>query len=599
MAKKILKKIKLNSSLFIYISLALIPLMFVTVFVIQMTSATLSKNSQSLIEYQTNHVVDMFNEETDSLLEVFYSTMTDHTLTSLCSKFSHNQEVEYTISLLKDQFNFYMNLSPTISQCVFISMDGRYTTAQHYRSNTSATEWQNEEYRNSVLTKIIGNGNLSIFPAHEINNSYSSSPVFYVGIPYGNTNKDDKCGVLIFGIQKSFFSSAFFETKSNSGNRLPEILQFAQLILTDQDETIIYASDVSMIGYSLQDYTEKYSLTKTDYVRTKYTIDKTNWAFFSYSPRTIVFASVTKALKLLYILIAIYACFLIYACIVIVSHQNRRIRAIADGIQNFKGNEKGYRIPLFSNEHLNIIITEFNLMADRVSDLTENLKSEQKKNQEEINLRRKAELKTLEAQINPHFLYNTLDTINWMAITNGEMEISTMLGTLGSLLRYSVTNIDSPVLIKAEIEWIKKYLYLQNKRFRDLFTYEIHIAPDVENLTIYKMLLQPLIENSIIHGFAKITTGGFILIEMYPADNRLFISITDNGCGLTPEKLLQFQEMAANPSTYTGKNIGFFNVVSRLRAYYKDQFHIEITSGNGTRITLSIPIDLDQEVEIC
>ena len=591
MIKKVLQKIKLNSSLFIYISLALIPLIFVTAFVIRMTSSTLSENSQALIEYQSNHVVEIFNEETDSLLEVFYSTITDQQLSSLCTKFSHNQDVEYTSSLLKDRFNFYMNLNPTISQCIFISMDGRYTTAQHYRSNTSATEWQDEEYRNSILTKITENGGLTIFPAHKINNSYSSFPVFYVGIPYGTNAAGSNFGVLILGIQKSFFSSAFFETKSDTDSKLPEILQFAQLILTDQDEMIIYASDVSMIGYTLQNYTARYSLSEADYVKTKYNIEKTNWLFFSYSPKTIVFASVEKALKLLYILIAIYACFLIYACIVIVSHQNRRIYMIADGIQNFRGNEKGYHIPLFSNEYLNIIITEFNLMADRISLLTENLKSEQKKNQEEINLRRKAEIKTLEAQINPHFLYNTLDTINWMAIINGEMEISTMLGILGSLLRYSVTNIDSPVLIKAEIEWIKKYLFLQSKRFQNLFTYKIIIEPNIENYTIYKMLIQPLVENSIIHGFDHIKEGGFILIEMWTANSDLFISITDNGCGLSSDKLLQVQELISNPNTYTGENIGFFNVVSRLHAYYKNQFHIDITSGNGTKITFSIPID--------
>ncbi|NCB94145.1 MAG: hypothetical protein EOM40_16540 [Clostridia bacterium] len=589
MIRKFLHKISLNFSLFVYIILALVPIIFVTLFVIRMTSSMLTKNSQDLVEYQTSHVAELLNKETESLLDVFYSTLTNRTLRSLCSSFDKEDNVEYTTSLLKDELNFYMTLNPNISQCVFVSSDNRYTMVQRYRPATSNTEWKEDDYRKNILDTITSTNSLGIFPSREPDSTYDAAPVFYVGIPLKKSAATYTYGVILLGIQKTYFSSAFFETEDTDSDEMPEILQLTQLILADQDDTVIYASDSEMVGHTLTNYTEKNELTSKDYIITKYNIEKTEWSFYSYCPKNIAFRSVTEGIKLIYILVALYGVFLVYACIMIVSHQNKKIRIIANGIQHFQGHEKGYYIPLFSNENLNIIITQFNLMSNRVSTLTANLKDEQMKSQKEMNLRRKAEIKILEAQINPHFLYNTLDTINWMAISNNEMEISTMIGSLGSLLRYSVTNIDSPVLIKAEIEWIKKYLFLQQKRFHSLFTYDLIIDPAVENYTIYKMLLQPLIENSIIHGFSDITEGGYILVKMWTSKAQIYISITDNGCGLEEEKLSQLRSLAQNPNVYFGDNIGFFNVISRLHAYYKDNFDLFIESKKGTQITILLP----------
>lgn len=593
--RKLLHKIRLNQTLFLYLVIALVPLIFVTIFVIRMTTSILTQNSQNLITYQANHVAEVLNDETESLLNVFYSTLSNQELRTLCSRFNKNDNVEYTISQMKETFSFYMTLAPNISQCIFISSDCRYTNIQSYRPLTSNTEWNDDRYREKILKQIVETNSLTLFPANGQDSGYEASPVFYVGIPVNNNVKKYNYGVLIFGIQKSYFKSAFFETENNSQDTRPEILQQGQLILTNQEDTVIYASDSSMRGQTLKNYKEKYGLTEKEYLITKYDINQTNWTFLSYCPKKMAFLSVTTGKTLLYILVFLYSIFLCYTSALIISQQNQKIQKIAEGIQHFKGDEKDYHIPLFSNENLNVIITQFNSMADRVTSLTENLKAEQKKSEMEMNLRRKAEIKILEAQINPHFLYNTLDTINWMAISRNEMEISNMLGALGSLLRYSVTNIDSPVLIKAELEWIKKYLFLQEKRFHALFTYNLEIEPGVENLTIHKMLLQPLIENCIVHGFRDISSGGHIKIQMFTANNNLIITIEDNGGGLSPEKLEELRFMAQNPNSYTGENIGFLNVLSRLHVYFKDKFSFAIESTNGTKISITLPNERSDE----
>lgn len=167
------------------------------------------------------------------------------------------------------------------------------------------------------------------------------------------------------------------------------------------------------------------------------------------------FRDVLEILPWISLFICIYGAAIVYLCTVLVRHQRRQIASVAEGIANFHGYEENYYLQKSKNEDINLIIDQFNTMAEHIYALTQKVELAHKNTEKEMELRRIAEIKTLEAQINPHFLYNTLDTINWIALENNELEISEMLGALGSLLRYSVTNIDMVVLVKAEIEWIK------------------------------------------------------------------------------------------------------------------------------------------------
>lgn len=585
--KQLISKLSRNKSFLTYVILALIPLILVTYFVIHISTSMLLTNSQDLIRYQSSHIVKLLNDESNSLVNLCYSMLTNYDLRNLCIRFERRDNEAYTTALINENLELYMAVDPNICLSMFISSDYRYTLIQQYRSSNNISEWEDPDYRKEIFDQVKENSTVTLFPAQKIDSTYDISPVFYVAVPVRNNVRKYTYGTLILGIQKSYFNSAFFDSDTDDQ---PEIFDLSRLLFVDENNSVVYANDPDLIGKQHKNCISKENLTKENYIVKQYRIDHTNWNLWVYCPKKLAFKSVTKGKILIYALILLYAVFLLYFTVLIISHQNKKIQAVASGIRQFQGDEKDYRIPLFANENLNIIITQFNLMADRVTSLSNHLKMEQEKNKIELNLRRKAELKIMEAQINPHFLYNTLDTINWMAIERNEMEISSMLGSLGSLLRYSVTNIDCPVLIRAELEWIKKYLFLQSKRFQNLFTYQMEIEPGVENLTIYKMLLQPLIENCILHGFCDISEGGNILIKMHTEDSFLIITISDNGCGLSPEKLLELNHMAQNPRVHVTENIGFLNVFRRLHAYYGDRFQFHIQSKNGTEINIFLPL---------
>ena len=129
------------------------------------------------------------------------------------------------------------------------------------------------------------------------------------------------------------------------------------------------------------------------------------------------------------------------------------------------------------------------------------------------------------------------------------------------------------------------------ERFGDLFQYEIQAEPETEYLSIHKMLLQPLVENAVLHGFATFTEGGRIQIVIRRAGEKgLYIEIADNGCGMDREKIAELYECVYHPELYQKSNIGFFNVVNRLNAYYGDRYHITIDShiGEGTKVIIVI-----------
>lgn len=178
------------------------------------------------------------------------------------------------------------------------------------------------------------------------------------------------------------------------------------------------------------------------------------------------------------------------------------------------------------------------------------------------------------------------------AIENDEEEISDMLATLGSLLRYSVSNIESMVCLEAEISWLKKYVFLQRDRFQNSFDCVYDVTEDAMGFPVYKMLLQPIIENTILHAFENVKEGGMINIEAcVRKDGKLEIHIRDNGCGMDTLTLERIRKEIGENGALNSESIGISNVIHRLRIYYQEEADIMVKSklGSGTEFILVIP----------
>ena len=229
----------------------------------------------------------------------------------------------------------------------------------------------------------------------------------------------------------------------------------------------------------------------------------------------------------------------------------------------------------------------FNIMIGKIKELLDS------KIKEQENLK-KAELRALQAQINPHFLYNTLDTIIWMAESKKTDDVVKIVSALSSFFRISLSKGMDWITIGEEVERIRSYLTIQKMRYRDILDFKIVVDEDVSENTILKLLLQPLVENALYHGIKNKRRGGTITVRARRRNrDEVLLEVEDNGIGFMPEKLAQLraelEDTSGDIKLESGFGIG--NVNKRIRLYYGEPYGLSIESeyAAGTCVTLVIP----------
>ncbi len=242
------------------------------------------------------------------------------------------------------------------------------------------------------------------------------------------------------------------------------------------------------------------------------------------------------------------------------------------------------RAALGSLEEINILSRTFNKMSDEIAQLMEKTKQEQK------NLRL-AELKLHQEQINPHFLYNTLDSIVWMAEGGNNKQVVEMTTDLSDFFRTILSNGNDFITIEEEESHIRSYLKIQKIRYEDVLDYEINIAKEIKEKIVLKMILQPIVENALYHGIKNKRGGGTITVKGYLSDNHIVFEVSDNGIGMNEETLQKLREKLEGKSTMEIKQRGGFgmnNVSKRIHMYYGGESNISVTSekNKGTCVTI-------------
>jgi len=237
----------------------------------------------------------------------------------------------------------------------------------------------------------------------------------------------------------------------------------------------------------------------------------------------------------------------------------------------------------------------FNIMIGRIRELLD------AKVKEQENLK-KSELRALQAQINPHFLYNTLDTIIWMAEAQKTDAVIEIVRNLSSFFRISLSKGMDWITVGEEIERTRSYLTIQKMRYRDIMDYKIEVDESTLDCTVLKLILQPLVENALYHGIKNKRSGGTVTVRaMRKNENEVSLEVEDNGIGFTPEKLAKVQEELEDSSGDIRLESGFGidNVNKRIKLYYGKQYGLSIRSEYlvGTCVTLLIPANKNGNAE--
>lgn len=318
----------------------------------------------------------------------------------------------------------------------------------------------------------------------------------------------------------------------------------------------------------------------------------TNWTYVYLLPYQEIFQNtlatrMASALFFLILLIIINVIGLYFANSITRPIQNlsQKMKFVQHGQFDIEGMD---RIPDENCDEVGHLNNDFIVMVQKINQLIN-------ENYVRQILAKESQLKALQAQINPHFLYNTLDSIYWIAKSNRQKRIASMVQALANLFRNSISNNQDVIPLKEELDLLRDYIMIQKIRFEDRLDFQLEIDKELEDQTIPRLTLQPIVENSIKHGLEKMTGTCTIRVSSQKSGGFFDIIISDNGNGIAPEELSAIQK-AKEPDRDRSRNgsvggIGLINIDERFRLYYGDDFGLTIHSEpqKGTSVTLRLP----------
>lgn len=433
-----------------------------------------------------------------------------------------------------------------------------------------------------------GAANIVVSPTERILREGKETRIFHISMQMYDFSDIQRgsVGTVIMSINESVLNAVCSTAKEDG-----EL--YTANFITDKDGNILSYPESFYSGIMLsEDRTVEEFVEKTGVLAGKniainqYENQELGWYFYNVYDEDYILRDVRH---IQYLTIAIGVVLLLFSLFLIrytVKLIERSTQSIVSGIKEVQQGNLDVQVNVESKDEMGQIAGNFNTMTGKVQSLIEEVKAVTVKQKE-------AEIRALEAQINPHFLYNTLDSINWMAIEKEEYEISRMVRNLGVILRYSVDKSNKMATVAEMADWLEKYVSLQRMRFNDAFVCEIHVQPETEKVRIYKLLLQPFVENAILHGFKEIEYGGILRVDIMFSEtgDELSIIIEDNGKGI-PREIAQRYNDPEQAGQDDKRSIGLSNAFSRMRMYYGSSASWNVSSipEVGTVITLKIPV---------
>ncbi len=321
-----------------------------------------------------------------------------------------------------------------------------------------------------------------------------------------------------------------------------------------------------------------------------------NWKVIGVIPEDKLLAEVRKSLpSILYLALwnfVIPTLFIIY----IAGNIHFRLNTIVKKMRKVKDQNFELIPGKTYKDEIGVLTAEFNRTSKKIKDLINDVYIARIQKKDLEIQKKETQLKALQSQINPHFLFNVLETIRMRSLLKQENETADIIRNMAQLLRNSITWDKDFITVKEEVQLIQAFLEIQKYRFDDKMQYSIQVAESVEHILIPNMTIIPFVENASIHGIEPLKAKGKITIEINQDDKHLCCMIKDNGIGIEETKYVEILE-SFNEEEITGESIGIGNVYQRLKMYYHDQFELKIDSQhNGTTVYLKIPLNMKAEM---
>ena len=276
---------------------------------------------------------------------------------------------------------------------------------------------------------------------------------------------------------------------------------------------------------------------------------------------------------------------------------SNRVRVLRHEMKKVSNEEYDILPDFHGEDELSEVFSDLQVMVQNIKEKDAKVYQSQIRDQQLQNEQQKMEMKMLASQINPHFLYNTLESIRMQALTAGNRDVANSIKLLGKSMRYVLENTGTGfITLMKEMEYIETYLQIQKLRFGNRVNFEIALEPEImqQEQLILPFLLQPVIENAIVHGLEEITENGQIRIDLEQDGDFLIATVSDNGIGMTGEELSKLRKKISQNTLNAGKSIGLGNIDRRIKLCYGKEYVLSIqsTKGEGTRVILRLPVKI-------
>lgn len=581
--------------IFIFIMTSTIPIIILCLLMLYETSTALRQNTDALMQNSVKQLGDNLDIQMEAYQDLLYQLYTGDDMVEWVDRINDDYDKPVTINQLRRYLRGILNSKDYIRSITIITESGTEVTYNCIAATTYANSWiDNFSYSMEELYYTISSDNKTHIYSTEYGTTFASEDYYllHLGhriIDYRKLEKEN--GIVILSLDQKVLQQ-ILESSNKNGN---------ENFLVDDEGRIVSCSDKTRIGQQIfepeaseEEKLDKYRQFAGELLQVNkeyvsiYTgrNEKMQWEIVSAADQSVFMMEIYSKMRI----IAGVCLLLLFVTLFLVWKQGRQlmesVNIVVKAMKSVGAGNLETRVPIPEQ-----MPREIETVALQFNDTLEKLVNAQKKEKEATDRQRKAEIRALEAQINPHFLYNTLDTINWMAIDRDEFDISNAINSLATILRYAITDSNGTVTVRDEVEWLRKYIYLQQFRLKSKFIRKIEVQPEVLEVKIHKLLLQPFVENAIIHGFRGEQEQCILEVIFTGETDGLHIAIRDNGSGMEPE-LVEKVNFGQQIRSEEKSHIGMDNAIMRLNSYSDGKAKIFVKSemGKGTEVNIFWPI---------
>lgn len=590
------KRTKLQTRLILaFLITSMIPLIVVNIFLYYNTSGIVRSNVDELAAAnldQTRSGLDIWLESYQDILFQIY--MNDDIVKTV-EEINEGKELSINRKQLRRTLRGLFYTKEYIKSITIITQSGEIIFYDLLTGSMTKNSWlDNFGMTPGEIYDTVSMDNMThIFSTREAYTSAQDTAyLFHLGHRIIDYKKVDKqLGIVMVSVDEQMLREACSVQEGGS---------YFNFIVDREGKLVSYTQD-ALLGKKILDWTEEEKSRREAYREflethegretgnlSIYTVydDKFDWEIVRVSDQNTVVERLKAQQRLIVVVLILSLAALTAVILLLTQSLTGSLRRLVQVMERAGTGELSARMKVDGRtpREVEVISGQFNRMLERLGDSME-------KEKKAIERQKSAEIAALEAQINPHFIYNTLDTINWMAIDRDEYEISSSINALAAILRYGINQSNEIVTVRQEEEWLKQYLFLQQTRLKNSFVCEIHVDAQVKEYHIHKLLLQPFVENAILHGFEGVDRTHRLSVQIGREEDNLKIEIYDNGKGI-PKQLVETMNRGDFPKCTEKNHIGMENAITRIGMYYGERAAVRIESEEDvyTRILITIPV---------